>query len=55
MDTNATSVHHVIAWLNNISFNHIHDVKIGAIVMFMKTVNISEGIRNGATTIITTI
>jgi len=55
MDTNATNVQHFVAWLNNITFNHIHDVKIGATIIFMKIVNISKGVKNGATTIITSI
>jgi uncharacterized protein YlbG (UPF0298 family) len=34
MDTNTTCVEHVVSQLNDLNFNHIHDVAIGTLIMF---------------------
>jgi hypothetical protein len=54
MDTNTTCVEHVVSQLNDLNFNHIHDVAIG-IDHVLKYVNISKGAINGATGIVTSI
>jgi len=55
MDTNVTNIKHIQPWLNNKSFNHIHTVAIGALVMFIDNINIQKGAVNGATTTITSM
>jgi hypothetical protein len=55
MDTNATNIEHIQPWLNNKSFNHIHTIVVGALVMLTNNINIQKGVVNGATTTITSI
>jgi hypothetical protein len=55
MDTNATNIEHIQPWLNNKSFNHIHTIAVGALVMFKKNINIQKGVVNGAIATITFI
>ncbi len=53
MDTNATNIKHIQPWLNNKSFNHIHTIAVGALVMFTDNINIQKGVVNGTTATIT--
>jgi hypothetical protein len=39
MDTNATNIEHIQPWLNNTSFNLIHTIAIGALVIFTNNIN----------------
>jgi len=55
MDTNATNIEHIQPWLNNTSFNFIHTIAIGALVIFTNIINIQKGAVNGTTTTITSI
>jgi ATP-dependent DNA helicase PIF1 len=55
MDTNATNIKHIQPWLNNKSFNHIHTVDVGALVMFTNNINIQKGVVNSAIATITSI
>jgi hypothetical protein len=48
IDTNVTNIEHIQPWLNNKSFNHIHTIAIGVLVMFTKNINIQKGDVNGA-------
>jgi hypothetical protein len=40
MDTKATNIEHIQPWLNNTSFNFIHTIVIGALVIFTNNINI---------------
>jgi hypothetical protein len=42
MDTNATNIEHIQPWLNNKSFNHIHIIVVGALVMFTYNITIQK-------------
>jgi len=55
MDTNATNIEHIQPWLNNKSFNHIHTIAIGALVMLTNNINIQKEAVNGTTATITSI
>jgi len=55
MDTNATNIEHIQPWLNNKSFNHIHTIVVGALVMFRNNINIQKGVVNGTIATITSI
>jgi hypothetical protein len=41
--------------LNNKSFNHIHIIAVGALVMFTYNIPIQKGVVNGANATITSI
>jgi ATP-dependent exoDNAse (exonuclease V) alpha subunit len=55
MDTNATNIKHIQPWLNNKSFNRIHTIAVGALVMFTDNINIQKGAVNGKTATITSM
>jgi hypothetical protein len=55
MDTNVTNIEHIQPWLNNKSFNHIHIIAVGALVMFTYNIPIQKGVVNGANATITSI
>ncbi len=42
MDTNATNIKYIQPWLNNKSFNHIHIIVVGALVMFTYNITIQK-------------
>jgi hypothetical protein len=51
----ATNIKHFELWLNDKYFNHINKIVIGALIMFIKNINISKGTVIGAIIIITSI
>jgi ATP-dependent DNA helicase PIF1 len=55
MDTNATNIEYIQSWLNNKSFNHIHIIAVGALVMFTNNITIQKRVVNGAIATITSI
>jgi intracellular sulfur oxidation DsrE/DsrF family protein len=55
MKTNATSIENVQNWLNDLKFEHIKYIAIGAKVMITEVINISKGAINGRIVIITSL
>jgi hypothetical protein len=55
LDINATNIEHIQPCLNNKSFNYIHTIAIGALVMFTYDINIQKRAINGAIATITSI
>ena len=55
LDTNAIEAHNVSASLNDIKFDQLHHVAVGALVMFTSNVNVVKRIVNGASATVTSV
>jgi hypothetical protein len=53
VETNVIGIEIVRNWLNDLKFNHINYIAIGAKVMITKNINISKGAINGTIAIVT--
>ena len=53
LDTNVLPEDHMQYWLDDAHFHQLHNVVVGAFVMFTKNISLPKGVVNGATATVT--